>query len=105
MAVSDKRYSCFLDTLEEHAFFNGWLKESADHDAITLICPRPMLIQHGKKDAIAHWPDLVKEYDTARTHYEKLGLGALMELDLHEGGHEALIESGLRFMKRWLRPP
>jgi len=105
MAVSDKRYSCFLDTLEEHAFFNGWLTESADHDAITLICPRPMLIQHGKKDAIAHWPDLVKEYDTARTHYEKLGLGALMELDLHEGGHEALIESGLRFMKRWLKPP
>lgn len=104
MAVSDKRYSCFLDTLEEHAFFNGWLTEFADHDAITLICPRPVMIHHGKKDGIAHWPDLVKEYDLAHAHYEKLGLGDRMELDLHEGGHEARIESGIRFMRHWLQP-
>ena len=25
MAVPDPRYSCFLETLEEHAFFRGWL--------------------------------------------------------------------------------
>lgn len=105
MAVSDKRYSCFLDTTEEHAFFNGWLTEFADHDAITLICPRPVMIHHGKKDGIAHWPDLVKEYDLAHAHYDKLGIGDRMELDLHEGGHEARIESGVRFLRRWLMAP
>ena len=105
MAVSDKRYSTFLDTAEEHAFFDGWLTEFADHDAIALICPRPVMIHHGKKDAIAYWPDLVKEYDVAHMHYEKLGIGERMELDLHEGGHEARVESGIRFMKSWLRVP
>lgn len=105
MAVSDKRYSCFLDTAEEHAFFNGWLTEFADHDAITLICPRPVMIHHGKKDGISHWPDLVKEYDAAHAHYEKLGIGERMELDLHEGAHEARIESGIRFMRQWLKQP
>ena len=104
MAVSDPRYSCFLDTAEEHAFFNGWLTEFADHDTITLICPRPVMIHHGKKDGIAYWPDLVKEYDLAHSHYDKLGLGERMELDLHDGAHEARVESGIRFMKRWLMP-
>jgi dienelactone hydrolase len=105
MAVSDKRYSSFIDTTEEHAFFDGWLTEFADYDAITLICPRPVMVHHGKKDTIAHWPDLVKEFDLAHAHYEKLGIGDRMELDLHEGGHEARIESGVRFMKRWLKQP
>lgn len=105
MVISDPRYSCFLDTREEHAFFDGWLVEFADHDAITLIAPRPVMIHHGKKDGISHWPDLVTEYETSRGHYEKLGLRDRIELDLHEGGHEARIESGLRFMRRWLSEP
>lgn len=104
MAVSDPRYSSFIDTPEEHAFFDGWLTEFADHDAITLICPRPIMVHHGKKDRIAHWPDLVKEYDIARSHYEKLGIADRIELDLHEGGHEARVVSGVRFMRRWLQP-
>ena len=102
MAVADPRYSAFIATAEEHAFFNDWLVEFADHDAITLICPRPVMVHHGKKDRIAHWPDLVTEFNTAKSHYEKLGMGERMELDLHEGGHEARIESGIRFLKRWL---
>jgi hypothetical protein len=105
MAVSDSRYSCFLDTAEEHAFFDGWLTEFADHDAITLICPRPVLIHHGKKDGISFWPDLVQEYEVAHAHYEKLGMGDRMALDLHEGGHEARIESGIFFLKHWLPSP
>lgn len=103
MVVPDERYTSFLTTAEEHAFFNGWLTEFADHDAITLICPRPVLVQHGKKDRIGHWPDLVKEFETARGHYEKLGIASCMELDLHEGGHEAIVASGVQFMKRWLK--
>jgi dienelactone hydrolase len=105
MAVADPRYSAFIATAEEHAFFNNWLVEFADHDAITLICPRPVMVHHGKKDGIAHWPDLVAEFNVARSHYEKLGMGDRMELDLHEGGHEARVESGIRFLKRWLAQP
>ena len=104
MVVSDPRYTSFIDTEEDHVFFDGWLTEFADHDVITLICPRPVMIHHGKKDRIAHWVHLTEEFKQARAHYEKLGIANRMEMDMHEGGHEARIESGLRFMKRWLQP-
>lgn len=102
MVIPDERYSCFLETREEHAFFDGWLTEFTDSDAVCLICPRPLLIQTGKKDGIAHWPQVIEEFEVSRTHYEKLGIAERMEMDLHEGGHECRIESGMRFLSRWL---
>ena len=102
MAVPDKRYSCFLETKEEHAFFRGWLTEFSDYDVVSLICPRPLLVQTGKKDEIAWWPQVVEELNTARKHYERLGLADRMEMDLHDGVHEARVESGLDFLTRWL---
>jgi hypothetical protein len=102
MVIPDPRYSCFLETKEEHAFFRGWLTEFTDADVVALICPRPLLIQTGKKDRIAHWPQVVEEFEESKQHYQKLGLPDRMVLDLHEGGHEARVESGLRFLKKWL---
>jgi hypothetical protein len=103
MVIPDKRYSCFLETKEEHAFFNGWLLESTDSDVVSLICPRPFQVQTGKADRIAHWPMVVEEFDAARQHYEKLGLGERIEMDLRDGGHETHVESGLRFLTKWLK--
>jgi len=107
MAIPDPRYSCFLETKEEHAFFRGWLVEFTDADAASLICPRALLIQTGKEDKIAHWPQVVEEFEAAREHYKKLGIAERMEMDLHEGGHEARVASGIRFLTRWLieKPP
>ncbi len=102
MAVPDERYSCFLETNEDHAFFEGWLTEFTDHDVVSLICPRPLLIQHGKKDRIAYWPQVVEEYNIAKIHYERLKIPERIDIDLHEGGHEAITGSGISFMKRWL---
>lgn len=102
MAVPDPRYSCFLETKEEHAFFRGWLVEFTDADAASLICPRALLIQTGKQDKIAHWPQVVEEFQAAREHYKKLGVAERMEMDLHERGHEARVASGIRFLTRWL---
>src|SRR5690606_24881109 len=84
MAVPDKRYSSFSPT-EEHAFFSGWLTEFSDHDVVSLICPRPLQIQHGKNDGIAYWPQVVEEFDRAKLHYERLGLSDRIELRMHEG--------------------
>ncbi len=103
MVIPDDRYSCFLETREEHAFFDGWLVEFTDSDAVCLICPRPLLIQTGKLDRIAHWPQVIEEFEASWEHYEKLGLPDRMEMDLHEGGHECRIESGVRFLTRWLK--
>ncbi len=102
MVIPDKRYSCFLETTEEHAFFRGWLTEFTDSDTASLICPRPLLIQHGKKDGIAYWPQVMEEYEAAREHYRKLKIEDRIGIDMHEGGHEIRLESGLAFLKKWL---
>lgn len=104
MVIPDDRYVSFLVTQEDHAFFTGWLTEFSDHDVASLICPRPLLIQHGKKDAIAHWPQVIEEFNIAKTHYEKLNIENRIQLDVHEGAHEAIIKSGVEFLTRWLNP-
>jgi hypothetical protein len=60
------------------------------------------LIQTGKRDRIAHWPQVIEEFEASREHYEKLGLAERIEMDLHEGGHECRIEGGVKFLRRWL---
>jgi len=102
MVVDDPRHSCFLSTTEEHIFIPGWLREFTDSDLVSMICPRPMQIQCGKADGIAWWPWVLEEFAASRAHYERLGLANRIELDLHEGGHEIRLESGLRFLKEWL---
>ena len=103
MVIPDPRYSCFLETKEEHAFFAGWLLESTDADVVSLICPRPFQVQTGKGDHIAHWPMVVEEFDAARQPYDKLGIGDRIEIDLRDGVHETHVESGLRFLTKWLK--
>lgn len=103
MAVPDERYSCFLETQEDHAFFNAWLSEFTDSDVASLICPRPLQIQHGKKDGIAYWPQVVEEFEVAREHYKKLGIGERSSLVLHDGGHEAIVNEGIAFLEKWLK--
>ena len=102
MVIPDPRYSCFLETKEEHAFFHGWLTEFTDSDVVSLICPRPLLIQTGKQDRIAHWPQVVEEFEAARLHYQRLGIAERIQMDLHEGGHEPRVQSGVKFLSRWL---
>jgi len=103
MVIPDPRYSCFLETEEDHAFFSGWLTEFTDSDVASLICPRPLQIQHGKKDNIAYWPQVIEEFNVAKSHYEKLHIEERIEVVIHEGGHEAIVESGIKFLNKWLK--
>ncbi len=103
MVVADERYSSFTKNNEEHAYFTGWLSEFSDHDVMSMICPRPVQIQHGKKDGIAHWPQVVEEFERSKVHYERLGLGDRLSLELHDGGHEALAAEGVQFFKKWFK--
>ena len=103
MVIPDERYSCFLETKEEHAFFDGWLTAYTDSDVASLICPRPLMIQTGKKDGIAWWPMVLEEFEAAQEHYRQLGVADRIEMDLREGGHETHVESGLRFLTKWLK--
>ena len=102
MVVIDPRYSCFLATAEEHAFIPGWLPEFSDSDLVSLICPRPFQVQAGKADGIAWWPFLLEEWEQARAHYARLGVGDRAELVLHDSGHEVIPSKVVEFFTRWL---
>ncbi|SMD13255.1 dienelactone hydrolase family protein [Pedobacter nyackensis] len=104
MVIPDERYSSFISTTEEYVFLSGWLTAFSDCDVVSMIAPRPLMIQHGKKDNIAHWPQVVEEYERSKVHYQKLNMRERIALTLHEGGHEAVVGEGVAFMKRWLNP-
>jgi len=102
MVIDDPRYSSFLSTEEEHIFIPGWLREFTDSDLVSLICPRPFMVQTGKADGVSWWPFVLEEFTVAKEHYEKLGLADHIQMNLHSGGHEIRYESGLAFLKKWL---
>lgn len=102
MIIDDPRYSCFLSTDEEHIFIPNWLRDFGDADLISLICPRPFMAQTGKGDSIAWWPQVQAEFDAAQSHYAKLGVKERAAFDLHDGGHEIRVETGIAFLKQWL---
>ena len=102
MVIDDPRYSCFLSTTEEHIFIPGWLREFTDSDLVSLICPRPVLVETGKGDGIAWWPQVQEEFKAATEHYINLGIGERIEMDLHEGGHEIHLTRSVEFLKKWL---
>ena len=105
LVVDDPRYESFLSIPDaEHWWMSGWMREFTDSDLVSLICPRPLLIEHGKADAIAWWPMMLEEYEASADHYRQLGLADRVELDLHEGGHEIRLDKSLAFLKKWLQP-
>jgi len=103
MVVDDSRYSSFWPR-ESHAFFSGWLTEFSDDNLVSLICPRPLLIQTGKKDGIAYWPQVIEEFKKAEIPYQKFNVQDRIKLDVHEGIHEAVVEDGVKFLIKWLNP-
>ena len=102
MLIEDPRWSCFLPTAEEYVFWPRWLWEFADSDLASLVCPRPLLVECGKGDGIAWWPLVADEFERAREHWAKLGVGERCELDLHDGGHEIRGVRSFAFLHKWL---
>ncbi len=102
MVIPDPRYSCFLETTEDHAFLPGWLPEFSDSDLVSLICPRPFMSQTGKADGISWWPLVLDEWREAKSHYERLGIGDRAELVLHDSGHEVVPSRVTEFFSKWL---
>ena len=104
MAVDDPRYSCFLSVEEEHVWIPGWLREFSDSDLVSLICPRPLLIEQGKADSIGWWPLMLEEYEAAGEPLPAPRPGRADRDRPHEGGHEIRLDRSLAFLRRWLKP-
>lgn len=102
MAVPDPRYTAFLESPESYMFIPGWLTAFADEDLLSLMIPRALMLQSGKADGIAWWPDLIPVFERLRDHFARLGLEDRVALDLHEGVHEIRVETGLAFLEKHL---
>lgn len=101
MVVQDARYGTFYDTGEDHAFITGLLHGFSDADLASLIAPRPFLVQHGKADRIGWWPQVVDEFERARSHWDQLGAGGDVALQLHEGGHSVDAAPVVDWLRRY----
>jgi hypothetical protein len=101
MVFPDKRTSFWPK--ETHAAFSGWLTEFSDQDLVSLICPRPLMIQTGKKDGIGYWQRITEEFNKAKMPYQNLGVGDRISLLVHEGIHETIVDDGVNFLIKWLK--
>lgn len=86
----------------EHMYLPGWLEYFTDSDLVSMICPRPFMIQCGRYDRATWWVNVVDEYEKAAQHYNKLGIENRIILDLHEGGHEVRPNKGIAFLEEFL---
>ena len=102
--VTSERYVSYLETEEEDRFLMGRLVAFGDAELASLICPRPVLVEHGKQDRIGWWEYVRDEFERAHSFYERLGVGERATLAIHGGGHVAEGGEAVPFLDRWLRP-
>jgi len=102
MVVDDPRYGSFEARNEEHAYLFGHLTAFGDADLASLICPRAFMVQHGKLDGIGWWPQVLAEYEAARSHWQELGIADRATIDLHDAGHVVNASPGVDWIRTWL---
>jgi len=71
-------------------------------DLVTLIAPRPLLIEHGTEDAQATEAILREAYARVAGAYGLLGVADRIDLDLFPGGHRFSGRHAFGWMDRWL---
>ena len=96
-------YTAFIDTDELDKDVHGLL-DFTDPELAELICPRPLLIEAGRRDGACHWRMVVSEFAKVRGLYGNSGVDERVELDLHDGGHEIHGLRSFPFLDRWLKP-
>jgi dienelactone hydrolase len=104
MLVPSPNYTAFIETDEDYAFF--W-KQAAlfnEADVVSLICPRPVFIEQGRKDRVAYWEMSQRAFKPVKEAYEKLGIGERAVYSIFEGGHEVHGVEAFQFFDSWLKP-
>ncbi len=96
-------YTAFIDTEESDKDIHGLL-EFTDVELAALICPRPLLIEAGRRDGACHWRMVEPEFAKVQEVYGNVGVAERVDLDLHDGGHEIHGVRSFPFLDRWLKP-
>ena len=101
-------YRPFINTQEQSYFEPDFLTEFSDYDLGSLICPRPVMIEHGQGDSSYYIEGAREEFFPLKDIYERLGIGERCEWGEFEGVHEIHGVESFAFLDRWLndgRPP
>ncbi len=104
MLASSPHSTAYIDTPEDYAFFNNQFRLFDDADVASLICPRPVFIEQGRKDTVAYWEASERAFRPVKEIYEKLGIGERAVYSIFEGPHEVHGVEAFAFFDRWLKP-
>jgi hypothetical protein len=104
MLTPSPHYTAYIQTPEVYAFFWRHAALFTDADVVSLICPRPVLIEQGRDDKVAYHEMSRKAFDEVRPIYEALGIGDRAEYLLFDGGHEVRGAETFTFLDKWLKP-
>ncbi len=104
MVTTDPHYTAFINTREGYAFFDRLAVRFSDADVASMICPRAVFIEEGKRDPVVWYPMAEKAFAELHAIYEKLGIGDRAELKLFDGEHIIYGEDAFMFLDRWLKP-
>jgi hypothetical protein len=104
MVKPSTNYTAFIETAEDYAFFAGHFKLFNDADIVSLICPRAVFIEQGRKDRVAYWQDSQRAFQPVKAIYEKLGIGERAQYSIFDGPHEIHGIEAFQFLDRWVKP-
>lgn len=77
--------------------------EARRTDMVTLIAPRPLMIQSGSEDTVAPLEAARRGVPRVQALYNKLGIGDKFEFNIHSGGHVFENEAIFRFFDAHLK--
>lgn len=106
--AASPHYRPFINTSEQSYFEPDFLTEFSDYDLASLICPRPVMIEHGQKDSSYYVETAREEFYPLKEIYERLGIGERCEWGEFDGPHEIHGVESFDFLDRWLndgQPP
>lgn len=104
MLVPSEQYVSYIETDLEFTYLMGRLRAFGDPELASLICPRPLFVEHGEQDSIGWWEHVRDEFARVEDHYRRLGIADRVGLDIHEHGHIVHGEQAFPFLDRWLEP-
>jgi dipeptidyl aminopeptidase/acylaminoacyl peptidase len=103
MVTPSTNYTAFIETAEDYAFFYGHFLHFTDADVVSMICPRPVFIEQGRRDRVAHWPMSSRAFESVKAIYTRLGISDRAVYSIFEGPHEIHAVEAFQFFDHWLK--
>lgn len=103
MVTASPHYTAFIDTDEDYAFFPNLALRFSDSDVASLICPRPVFIEEGKRDPVVWYPMAEKAFAELQSFYQKLNIAERAQMKLFDGEHAVYGDDAFLFLDKWLK--